>query len=170
MSSAAEFERLYVRPKPGRTLIVGSRIHANKPDRRKLYAEAVGVDMEAGEGVDEVADLEQQFLGQFAHIECMSVLEHCRRPWLMAENLQDMLEPGGTLYVTVPFVWRVHRYPDDYWRFTTSGIRVLFPAIEWAAEAYSHRGLTDADNVPWAKSDDWPHCARTEVCMFGRRT
>jgi hypothetical protein len=164
-----DFEEAHVRPKPGRVLIVGSRVYQNKPDRRKLHADCVGVDMQAGEGVDRVADLEHEDVGQFAHIECMSVLEHVRRPWLMAANLERMLVPEGTIYVTVPFVWRVHGYPDDYWRFTASGVRQLFPSIKWTAEAYSHRRLTDADNITWVKHEDWPHCARTEVCMFGRK-
>lgn len=164
--SVEQFERL-VRPKFGRTLIVGSRIYNAKEDRRKRYSDVVGVDLSDGDGVDIVADLETQTVGTFAHIECMSVLEHCRRPWLMAANLERMLEPAGTIFITVPFIWRVHGYPDDYWRFTVSGIKALFTVIEWAQEAYSHRILCGADDVPAVKSDDWPHFARTEVCMFG---
>lgn len=163
-----EFEAL-VTPKAGRTLIAGSHIYGEREDRRKRYADAVGVDMNAGPGVDVVADLESDFLeGSFAHIECLSVLEHCRRPWLMAANLERMLEPGGTILIAAPFVWRVHGYPDDYWRFTVNGVKSLFNEIEWKQEGYAHRHLTAAENIPWARSaDDWPCMARTEVCLFG---
>lgn len=164
------FERAHVTPKVGRTLIVGSRVYGAKEDRRKRYTDVVGVDMSAGDGVDVVADLEQEGVGLFAHIECMSVLEHCRRPWLMARNLELMLEPKGTLYITAPFVWRVHGYPDDYWRFTLSGVRSLFTLIDWRAGAYAHRGLCHADEIPCVKSDDIPHFARSEVCLFGVRS
>ena len=168
--SVAEFEER-ITPKAGRTLIVGSRVYGDKEDRRKRYPDVVGVDMAAGPGVDVVADLELEPVGMFDHIECMSVMEHCRRPWLIAQNLEFMLRSSGTLFITVPFIWRVHGYPDDYWRFTSSGVRSLFSKIKWTEEAYSCRELYSAANdIPSVRSpDDWPCFARTEVCMFGVR-
>jgi SAM-dependent methyltransferase len=169
-----EFEA-QIKPKAGRTLIVGSRVYGAKEDRRKRYPQAVGVDMQMGDGVDLLVNLEPDFsastakaLGKFAHIECMSVLEHCRRPWLMAANLERVLEPGGTILVAAPFVWRVHSYPDDYFRFTVNGVKALFNNIEWTHEAYSHRTLCKADDVPAVRAgEDWPYFARTEVFVFG---
>jgi SAM-dependent methyltransferase len=171
--SVEAFEKL-ITPKPGRTLIVGSRVYGDKEDRRKRYPDAVGVDMQAGEGVDIVADMEDERvkfeLRKFDHIECMSMLEHCRRPWEVAENIEALLKQRGTLFVTVPFIWRVHGYPDDYWRMTISGVKSLFQSIQWKYEAYSGRGLTDEDGITSARStDDWPCFARTEVCMFGHK-
>jgi hypothetical protein len=167
---SSEFEAVRVRPNPGRTLIVGSHIYVNKEDRRKRYADVVGVDMQAGPGVDRVLDLEEALpgdLGLFAHVECMSVLEHSRRPWLLAANVERLMEAGGSIYVTVPFVWRVHGYPDDYWRFTESGVRELFPAVKWESIEYAHSGLTDGSHVPCVKLRDFPYFVRTEVCAFG---
>jgi hypothetical protein len=168
--SVEAFERL-ITPKPGRTLIVGSRVYGAKEDRRKRYAHVLGVDMQAGVGVDVVADLEIAALdGAWHHIECMSVLEHCKRPWLMAANLEKMLEAAGTIFIAAPFVWKVHGYPDDYWRFTISGVKSLFTAIEWTQEAYSHRHLCRGEDIPAARAgEDWPHMAVTEVCLFGHR-
>ena len=163
------FERKFVRPKLGPTLIVGAHVYGGKPDRRNLHADCTGVDMIAGPGVDVVADLELETVGMFAHIECMSVLEHCRRPWLMAANLEKMLDPCGTIYVTAPFVWRVHGYPDDYWRFTINGIKSLFTRIDWKAESYAARELHTGDFLPCVKVDDLPHFGRSEVCLFGVR-
>lgn len=156
-------------PKSGRTLITGSRVYNGKEDRRKRYPDALGVDMERGEGVDEVRNLENLwFTEPFAHIECMSVLEHCRRPWMMADRLERILEPLGTILVTVPFIWRVHGYPDDYWRMTINGVKSLFTQIDWQHESYSHRGLSDEKDIPSVRSpDDWPCFARTETCLFG---
>lgn len=175
--SVEHFEFL-ITPKPGLTLIVGSRVYGGKEDRRKRYLAAIGVDMQAGEGVDEVRDLAEEDTGGtvgyfqkcFMHVECMSVLEHCRKPWVMAANIESMMESGGTLFVTVPFIWRVHGYPDDYWRFTISGVKSLFSNIEWTHEAYSGRVLTDEKDIPSVRSaDDWPCFARTEVCLFGHK-
>lgn len=171
MSLAVDrFEKQCVRPKPGKVLIAGSHIWQQKPDRRKLHADALGVDMQAGEGVDVVADLEKDDVGCFAHIECMSLLEHVKRPWLLAANLERMLEPAGTIFVTVPFIWKLHGYPSDYWRFTHEGIRLLFPAVIWTHYAYAAaRELVKGEEVPWVREGDWPHGAATEVCMFGHK-
>lgn len=172
-SSACEaFQADYVRPAPGRALIVGSRIYLGREDRRAAHAQAVGVDMLPGPGVDAVINMEEPAalaLGTFAHIECVSVLEHSRRPWLLAANLERMLQPGGTLYLTVPFIWRVHGYPDDYWRFTLTGVRELLPGITWDALVYAHVFETSKNHIPRTTVGGFPYFARTEVCGFGRR-
>lgn len=164
-----EFRRAVV-PAAGRALIAGSKVYGSKCDRRLAFDDALGVDMLEGEGVDRVLDLEEPLpadMGTFAHVECCSVLEHSRRPWLLAANLERVLAAGGTLYVTVPFVWRVHAYPSDYFRFTTEGIRQLFPGIEWHSLVYAHLSLTAKSKVPSRMLDGHPYFARTEVCGFG---
>ena len=55
----------------------------------------------------------------------------------MAANLTRLLRRGGALYVAVPWVWRYHPYPDDYFRFSWRGIAELFPQIAWTRQAYS---------------------------------
>jgi hypothetical protein len=55
----------------------------------------------------------------------------------MAANLTRLVRPGGTLYVAVPWVWRYHPYPDDYFRFSWRGITEIFPGITWSRMAYS---------------------------------
>jgi hypothetical protein len=167
-----EFEARYVRPAEGRALIVGSRIYQSKPDRRALYAEALGVDMLPGDGVDMVLDLEEPIpegVGQFAHIECISVLEHSKRPWKLAENLQNLLVPRGTIHVQVPFVWRYHAYDHDYYRFTMDGVKALFPGIEWDQMMYAHESLSPKSNIPRvANKEGRIYLQRTEVVGFGR--
>lgn len=170
-SALDDFERKYCRPNSaGRTLIVGSHIYRDKPDRRKRYPNAIGWDMLEGAGVDRVIDLEEALpddAGTFAHIECMSVIEHSSRPWKLAENVELLLVQNGTLYVTAPFVWRVHGYPDDYWRFTANGIRKLFPQIEWIAVMYANWELTH--KVKRIEHQGFWHFPRTDVVAFGRK-
>lgn len=171
---AEYFEARYVVPQPGRTLIVGSKLFGDREDRRKRYPDALGVDMQDGDGVDIVANLEDALpddLGRFDHVECMSVLEHSRRPWLLAANLQKLMRKGATIYLTVPFVWRVHDYPSDYWRFTQDGIRALFPGITWHRMANASDVLKLNDMVPAVQVGDGehPYLARTEVLAFGVR-
>lgn len=158
----------------GRTLIVGSKIHegTDKQDRRQLYADAVGIDMEEGDGVDLVLDLEEplpRFLGNdFDHIECTSVLEHSRRPWLLASNIELLMTEGATLLVMVPWVWRQHNYPQDFWRMTPTAVASLFPSIRWEAETYIVEDeLTP--KVPSHECNGVRYLARSELIMFGRK-
>lgn len=165
-----KFERVYVRPEPGPTLVVGSKIYGHKPDRRKLYEQAVGIDMQAGEGVDVVADLEEpmsDLVGYFRHVECMSVLEHARRPWLLAANVQRMLSTGGSIFVTAPFVFRQHGYPDDYWRFTLSGLKSLFDQIDWKVALYAH--VRPSKKLKTFVKNGNRYFCRTESCAFGHK-
>lgn len=156
-------------PRDGRALVVGSKVYGNKLDRRTLYPGAVGVDMIEGDGVDVVHDLEEPLpaaLGQFDHIDCVSVLEHVRRPWRMAENLEAALVDGGTLLVCVPFCWRLHAYPSDYWRMTAEALEVLFPSIEWQARKYLVNGKA-RKMVPGKLDVNGQWMARAELVGMG---
>lgn len=61
---------------------------------------------------------------------CMDLLEHTTDPFLVAKNIKNSLKKGAYLFVTVPFIWEVHLYPGDYWRFTTQGLQQLFIDME----------------------------------------
>jgi hypothetical protein len=169
------FCRAYVTPAPGRALIVGSKLYEGRKDRRALHENAWGVDLIEGQGVDQVVNLEDGLpvgFGPFAHIECCSVLEHSRRPWQLAAALEDVLPRGGTLVVSVPWVWRFHGYPSDYWRFTPEGVKALFPRIEWKAMRLAVNGqlLERLDVLPKVIGEDGAvGLARAEVLGFGER-
>lgn len=56
-----------------------------------------------------------------------SVLEHVQHPWQAALNIEDCLAPAsGFVYISVPWVWRYHQYPDDYWRFSATSLDIIF--------------------------------------------
>lgn len=62
-------------------------------------------------------------------IACESVLEHVEDPIRAMKELYRVLEPGGYLYVYVPFLFYYHAektYYKDYWRFTKDAIEMLF--------------------------------------------
>jgi len=136
------FVRRFAEQIAGPFLEVGSKDHGSTQNLRVLFqdkGEYIGVDMEDGPGVDVVLDLTEDFekvdaeLGRrrFGAIFCLSVLEHCGRPFKMAENLTQLLKPGGCMCISVPFAWKIHPFPADYWRFTPQGIRQLFPKIRF---------------------------------------
>jgi SAM-dependent methyltransferase len=168
-----QFERRFLRPAKGRTLIVGSKIFSQREDRRQLYPNAVGVDLCDGEGVDAVADCETDALlrlGKFRHVECLSVLEHARRPWLIAANIERVLEPGGSVYISVPAIWRRHDYGGDRWRILPDAVRDLFPAIEWKAiNIATERELMPENfkKLPSQVVDGQTFIARCETFAFG---
>jgi len=56
---------------------------------------------------------------------CEQVLEHVRHPTRAARTLFRLTRPGGIAIVSVPFLIRLHREPEDYWRFSAAGLRAL---------------------------------------------
>jgi SAM-dependent methyltransferase len=126
----------------GPVLEVGAKDYGSTVSFRDLYrGEYLGVDLEAGKGVDQVVDLGAGLGGlpesHFALAICCSVLEHTPTPWVMAETLTRLLRPGGALYISVPWVWRYHAYPDDYFRFSPRAVQSLFPRFAWRHATYS---------------------------------
>lgn len=170
-TSLVEFERLYVKPVAGAALIVGSKIYPGREDRRKGFARATGIDMLPGEGVDIVQDLEHPLpIGQllsFDHVECMSVLEHCERPWLVAANIERMMRSGASIFISVPFMWRVHAYPSDYWRITPRALGVLFPGVRWEKTAICSQRIEDGERVKAMVHKGHPYFPRSETAGFG---
>jgi hypothetical protein len=165
----------FVRPAPGRALIVGSKLYAGREDRRALHPDALGIDVLGGQGVDQVVNLEKgvpKGFGPFAHVECCSVMEHAQRPWLLAASIEDVLPPAGTLVVSVPWVWRFHGYPNDFWRFTPEGLKLLFPRITWNTMRLAVEGqlLEQVDLLPTYTVDgNKVAFARAEILAFGVR-
>lgn len=168
LAGMAKFQRKW-RPMPGRALVVGSKQYDDKADRRKLYPYGFGVDLEDGHGVDFVHDMEEplpEYLGRFEHVDCVSVLEHVRRPWKMAESIEACLSDGGSILISVPFVWRPHAYPSDFWRMTAEALPVLFPRVEWLARRYLINGKF-RKVIPSLGGAGGPYLARTELLAYG---
>lgn len=128
---------------PGPVLEVGSKDYGSTSSFRSVYTagEYIGVDMAHGKGVDAVVDLVEGIgslpEGHFDLVICCSVMEHVRMPWVFANNLSRLTRGGGQIYISVPWVWRYHAYPDDYFRFSYRGVMELFPRFKWNAMEYS---------------------------------
>ena len=154
--------------KQGRTLVIGSKVYSKNTDRRRLYPDAIGLDLFDGDGVDIVHDLETPLIGYglFDHIDCYSVLEHVQRPWLMCANIESVMGEGSTIFISVPFIWRVHGYPSDYWRITKDALPILFPRIEWIKRGYL-AGETLHKKSPATTIDGQVYIQKTEVVGFG---
>lgn len=124
-------------------LEVGSKDYGSNVKYRDFlkYKKYIGIDLEIGTGVDVVGDLSKDLCGlqeeSFSLVICASVLEHATDPFSLAKNMARLLQSQGQIYLSVPFIHRYHPYPGDYWRFTFSGVKALFPSIEWTKELLS---------------------------------
>lgn len=63
--------------------------------------------------------------GIFDLVLIMDVLEHIPNDQLAMMELSRVIQAGGILVVTVPFIYREHEYPNDYRRYTTKGVEKL---------------------------------------------
>jgi hypothetical protein len=48
----------------------------------------------------------------------------------VAKEMMRVLAPGGYLYTSIPFIHPYHASPDDYNRYTVSGLKYLFNELE----------------------------------------
>lgn len=120
----------------------GSRIHdpiAWWCSARDLaQGEWTGLDIQPGDNVDHVGDMERlppSWDARFTGVLCSEVLEHVRRPALALSELHRVMRPGGALIVTTLTAFPIHDFPNDYRRWTAEGLRAEledagFEAIE----------------------------------------
>ena len=133
-------------PKKIKVLEIGSLIVEGQEHLsvRKLFPEAeyIGVDMRQGNGVDIVEDFidfankcdNEKHDGlnyrydneqEFDLILCLEMLEHAKEPFQIIESAKQCLKPNGVLLVTSVFNFKIHEYPNDYWRFTPECFKML---------------------------------------------
>lgn len=90
--------------------------------------EWTGCDMQEGYGVDVVADMHnppKEWQGKFSGILCSEVLEHIARPHIMLPKIKELLQPNGFIIITTLFAFPEHGFPDDYFRYSRSGLKLL---------------------------------------------
>jgi SAM-dependent methyltransferase len=68
------------------------------------------------------------------------VLEHVPDPHAHFTDLVRVLRPGGRLLLTVPFSFRLHSEPYDFWRFTRHGLAELSRRNAMDVEVLEERG------------------------------
>ncbi len=85
----------------------------------------IGCDMRPGPGVDRVEDVSRMTLGdcQAGTVLCIETFEHVFEVRRAFDEVFRVLKPGGLFLFTSPLNFRIHGYPDDYWRMTPSCVR-----------------------------------------------
>lgn len=61
----------------------------------------------------------------FDAVLCTQVLEHLEWPRESVREMQRVLKPGGTLYMTVPMAHPEHQTPYDFFRYTSYGLESI---------------------------------------------
>ena len=111
---------------------------------RRIGADFVNVDIFPFPEVDVIADVHHLPFPD-SSIDAVvheSLLEHVADPAKVAGEISRVLKPGGILYASVPFMTPYHASPDDFNRWTKSGLRVLFSGFTPAEEG--------VDAGPWS--------------------
>lgn len=105
-------------------------------DLRTIFAgrDFTGTDMRPGPGVDRVEDLRGLSYadGSVGTALCLDTLEHCADPLAACRELERVLAPDGVCVLSSVMFFPVHGYPQDFWRFTPEGMRLLL-------EPFTHR-------------------------------
>lgn len=130
----AELTRLIELPEP--VVEFGSlQVEPGQPnDLRSLFRHRtfVGTDMRPGPGVDRVEDLRSLSYadGEIGTALCLDTLEHCEDPLRACRELHRVLRDGGVCVISSVMFFPVHGYPQDFWRFTPEGFRLLLAEFD----------------------------------------
>jgi len=104
-----------------RILEIGSmNVNGAMRDHAPPEAEYLGVDLEAGPGVDQVIDSTGSLPSldeAFDLVVSSSCLEHDELFWVTFGEMCRVVKAGGFIYVSAPANGSVHRHPVDCWRF-----------------------------------------------------
>lgn len=114
---------------PGLLLDVAPQDHEGA---RPFFPDHITVktlDINPESGCDFIADICQRNAhiagGTFDFVVCTEVLEHTLNPFDAVREIRRLLKPGGLLFGSTPFNFRIHGPLPDCWRFTEHGLRAL---------------------------------------------
>jgi SAM-dependent methyltransferase len=101
----------------------------------------IGLDLDVADGDNVRAEATQLPLkaDSVDFVTCVSALEYIRYPQKVVEEAFRVLKPGGLIYLSAPFVFPFHPPPDDLFRFSFQGLRLLAREFE-EIKAGSNRG------------------------------
>ena len=141
-----EFEALATKTLSGRILDVGGGRKARYLRRLPpgLHVQSVNID----------PAIEPSYLvrpgarfpisdGSFDGVICFNTLEHVYDARFILDEIHRVLKPGATAHITVPFIFRMHAHPDDFFRATPS----------WWAETLRRVGFarTELEPLVWGR-------------------
>lgn len=102
----------------------------------RIDPEIINVDLFPFKEVDLVADITHMPFndGTIDAVICDAVLEHVARAPHVLKEINRILKPGGTLFVSVPFMYPYHSSPDDFYRWTAEGLQYFLKENGFSVE------------------------------------
>lgn len=158
------FEHTVKIPRGSRVLDVGGHKEGGRGQFRVQLQDwdVVCLNIEESKGVDIVASAEEMPLENhsFDHVICSEVMEHVLHPRKVLSECFRVLNKGGKIYATVPFLYREHADPHDYGRYTEYFWReslrdVGFSEVEIVRQGDFHMVLVDMLKQ-FLNSRTWP--------------
>lgn len=91
-------------------------------------------------------NLEFKVKERFNFIFMLEVFEHLFNPTKALSNIYSLLEPGGKLIGSTPWIIPIHDHPHDYYRYTHYALKHLLEESHFSVEEIFSRG-TYVDSV-----------------------
>lgn len=89
----------------------------------------------------------------FGTIVCLSVLEHVENPFAIFSAFAKLLKPNGLLVLSTVFSFPYHPSPNDNFRFSPSGLRILAESArlqvlecDWRLNITADMGIINSQN------------------------
>jgi len=111
---------------------------------KRIHPSIINIDVVPFDVVDVVADASSLPFKDESVDAVLSenMLEHVADPHRAVSEMTRVLKRGGIMYASIPFLTPYHASPDDFVRFTKSGLRALFSDFELIKEG--------VDAGPWS--------------------
>lgn len=111
---------------------------------RRIHPQVLNIDIVPFSEVDIIANAEKLPFpdNSVDAVLSESLLEHVSDPQAAVMEMTRVLKPGGIIYASTPFLTPFHASPDDFNRWTKSGLRVIFKEYEPVEEG--------TDGGPWS--------------------
>jgi SAM-dependent methyltransferase len=95
------------------------------------FEDIFSVDIDPKKNPNQVIDICEDHFSQNLKYKpnlvcCFEVLEHTTNPQKAVNNIYSILDKGDFCLVSVPFNFHIHDEPNDFYRFTFYGLKMLF--------------------------------------------
>ena len=118
----------------------------------------IGLDIRPGPGVDQIGNVENLPFADnsLGTVIACNTFEHVRCFWRGFDEIRRVLRPDGVFLLSCPFFFRIHQFPEDYWRFTPTALETLLE--DYSCKILGWHGPKQRPLHVWAMAcrEDYP--------------
>ena len=112
------------------------------------FKSVLSIDIDKSRNPDKVIDVcDEGFIQKINFkpncIVVCEVIEHLKNPFLAIKNLETVLDKDGYLILSSPFILGIHDAPNDYFRYTEYGLKLLLQNFEIISLKKRNNGIFD---------------------------